>query len=183
MIELKIEKAGLLIVDMQDKLFPLVDNSREILEKSLKLIKGCKLLQIPIVISEQYPKGLGSTIEAIQKIVGHETKALSKTTFSCLKDPHFEKEIHSMACSQWILMGIEAHVCVLQTAISLIQAGKQVVIAKDAIASRSFYDCSSAIEELRGMGARVSTMETILFDLVGDSTHAAFKSLSALIKS
>lgn len=183
MIELKAEEAGLLVVDMQEKLFPLVSHPCEILEKSLKLIKGCKLLKLPIVISEQYPKGLGLTIEAIRKEVGPETKPLSKTTFSCLKDPGFEKEIQLMPCSQWILMGIEAHVCVLQTARSLIQAGKQVIIASDAISSRSSSDFSTALAELRDMGARISSTETILFDLIGDSKHAKFKDLSALIKS
>lgn len=183
MIELKAEEVGLLVVDMQEKLFPLIEHPCEVLEKSLKLIKGCQLLNIPIVLSEQYPKGLGSTIEAIRKTAGPEVKALSKTTFSCLKDPLIEKEIKAMPCSQWIVMGIEAHVCVLQTARSLIQAGKQVIIANDAISSRSIYDFSTAIAELRDMGARISSTETILFDLIGDSQHAEFKALSALIKS
>ena len=172
MIELKAEEAGLLVIDMQEKLFPLVDHPCEVLEKGLKLIKGCQLLEIPIVVSEQYPKGLGLTIEAIRQAAGPEIKSLTKTSFSCLKDAAFEKEINKMPRSQWILMGIEAHVCVLQTARSLIQAGKEVIIANDAISSRSSYDFSTAVAELRDMGARITSTETIVYDLMGDATHS-----------
>lgn len=183
MIELKAEDAGLLIVDMQEKLFPLVEHPCEVLDKGLKLIKGCQLLQLPIVISEQYPKGLGATIEAIKEAVGPEVHPLPKTTFSCLKDSAFENAVKKIGRTQWILMGIEAHVCVLQTARSLIQAGNEVIIANDAISSRSIYDFSTAIAELRDMGARITSTETILFDLIKDAAHSQFKAFSALIKS
>lgn len=181
--ELKPEDAALLIVDVQEKLFPLIDHPCEVLEKSLKLIKGCQLLQMPIVISEHYPKGLGSTIEAIRKTAGPDAKVYSKRAFSCLNEPEVEKELQKIPCSQWILMGIEAHVCVLQTARSLLKAGKQVIIANDAISSRSIYDFSTAIAELRDMGARISSTETILFDLIRDSKHPVFKAFIELIKS
>lgn len=177
------KKAGLLIVDVQEKLFPLIEHPCEVLEKLLKLINGCKLLKLPIVISEQYPKGLGNTIEAVRDAAGSDVTTYTKTTFSCLNDPHIKQEMDKNPCTQWIIAGIEAHVCVLQTARSLLQAGKQVVIANDAISSRSIYDFSTAISELRDMGARISSTETILFDLLLDAKHPEFKAFSALIKS
>ncbi len=177
------KKAGLLIVDVQEKLFPLIEHPCEVLEKLLKLIQGCRLLKLPIVISEQYPKGLGSTIEAVRELAGPDAVTYTKTAFSCLNDPYIKQEMDKNPCTQWIVAGIEAHVCVLQTARSLLQSGKQVVIANDAISSRSIYDFSTAISELRDMGARISSTETILFDLLEDSKHPDFKAFSALIKS
>lgn len=177
------KKAGLLIVDIQEKLFPLIDHPCEVLEKGIKLIKGCQLLGIPIIISEQYPKGLGNTIDAIRQAAGSDAQVFTKTTFSCLNDPDIEKTFEKLTFSQWIVMGIEAHVCVLQTARSLLNTGKEVIIANDAISSRSIYDFSTAIAELRDMGARITSTETILFELIRDSKHPSFKSLSQLIKS
>lgn len=181
--ELNASKAALLIVDIQEKLFPLVEHPCEILEKGLKLIKGCRLLKLPIFISEQYPKGLGNTIPAVKEAAGLDVKVFSKTAFSCLNEPLVKEEIEKVHCNQWILIGIEAHVCILQTARSLLKAGKQVIIANDAISSRSIYDFSTAIAELRDMGARISSTETILFDLLLDSKHPEFKAFSALIKA
>lgn len=180
--ELDPHDAVLLIIDVQEKLFPLVDHPCEVLEKGLKLIQGCQLLQVPILISEQYPKGLGPTIGAIRDLA-KEAKVYSKTSFSCGNDPEMQKEIQENSKSQWILMGIEAHVCVLQTARSLLNAGKEVIVANDAISSRSIYDFSTAIADLRDMKARISSTETILFDLLRDSQHPEFKSFSQLIKS
>lgn len=181
--EIHAKDAALLIIDVQEKLFPLVDHPVEVLEKSLKLIEGFHLLNLPIVISEQYPKGLGATIEAIKQAAGDKAITLSKTTFSCLNDSDFKKRIEDLQKTQWVLIGIEAHVCVFQTARSLLQAGHEVVIANDAISSRSIYDFSTAIAELRDMGVRISSVETILFELLVDSKHPQFKAFSALIKS
>lgn len=175
--------AVLLVVDIQEKLFPLVEHPCEMLAKAILLLKGCQLLNLPILLSEQYPKGLGSTIEAIRSLMGPEGRYFSKTTFSCLKDPILEQEVAQVGRSQWILMGIEAHVCILQTARSLIEAGHEVIVANDAISSRSIYDFSTAIAELRDLGARITSTETILFELLGDAKNPEFKAISQLIKS
>lgn len=180
--ELSPDNASLLIVDVQEKLFPLIENPCEVLEKMLLMIKGAKLLSLPIYISEQYPKGLGNTIEAIRQELGPSAEYFSKTTFSCLKDEKIKAHFNSLTRKQCIVIGIEAHVCILQTVRSLIQEGKQVVVANDAISSRSIYDFSTSIAEMRDMGARISSTETILFELMGDSKHPNFKALSALIK-
>lgn len=181
--ELNPENAVLLIVDVQEKLFPLVEHPCEMLDKGLKLIQGCRLLKMPIMITEQYPKGLGQTIEAITESAGEEAKVFSKTTFSCFRDPVIEKEMETTSRIQWIVMGIEAHVCIFQSVRSLLEKGKEVVVVNDAISSRSIYDFSTAIAELREMGARISSTEAILFELLQDSKHPDFKAFSALIKT
>lgn len=180
--ELSPQKAALLIVDVQEKLFPLIENPCEVLEKMLLMIKGAKLLHLPILISEQYPKGLGSTIEAIKTEAGSEAEYFAKTTFSCLKDEKIKEHFKKMPRQQCIVIGIEAHVCIFQTVRSLIQEGKEVIVANDAISSRSIYDFSTSIAEMRDLGARISSTETILFELVGDSKKPEFKAFSALIK-
>lgn len=175
-------KAILLLVDIQEKLFPLVEHPCEMLDKTLILIQGCKTLGLPVMVSEQYPKGLGNTITAISEAIGRDSLKLSKTTFSCLADPSFKKAVEKSDRSQWILAGIEAHVCILQTACSLLQMGNEVIVVNDAISSRSIYDFSTAIAELRDMGARISSTETVLFDLAKDAAIPEFKHLIALIK-
>ncbi len=135
-----------------------------------------------MIISEQYPEGLGSTLMQLKNLVGNEIPCLRKTRFSCMADKKCREKILSYPVNQWVLIGIEAHVCVLQTARDLLHAGKEVVGINDAIGSRSIYDFSSAIAELRDMGARVSSAETVLFELVQDSKAAEFKEISKLVQ-
>lgn len=176
------KNSALLIVDVQEKLFPLVEHPCEMLDKGLLLIEGCKLLDVPVVLSEQYPKGLGHTIQPIRERVGEEVPCFAKTTFSCTSTPLILAAIKEFKKTDWILMGIEAHVCILQTARGLLEEGFSVTVANDAISSRSIYDFSTAIAELRDMGARISSVETIIFELMQDSKHQNFKAVSELIK-
>lgn len=175
-------KAGLIIVDVQEKLYPKIDRFEELFQSLHKTISGCRILNLPIVVSEQYPEGLGQTLPQILHMAGAEALKMTKTTFSCLADEQFKRKLLEMPVSQWIIIGIEAHVCVLQTARDLIHAGKDVVVVNDAIGSRSIYDFSSAIAELRDMGARVSSTETVLFELVHDSKAPEFKEISKLVQ-
>ena len=175
-------RAALLIIDVQDKLILLEDRSVEVLGSIQKCIKGFQILGMPILASEQYPEGLGQTVAGIKCLLGAKQKYLTKTTFSCLADSDINKEIVGMPIDQWILVGIEAHVCVLQTAKDLIAAGKQVVVLNDAITSRSIYDFSTAIAEMRDIGVRISSVETVLFELLQHSKADEFKKISQLIK-
>lgn len=173
---------GLIIVDVQEKLYPKIDRYEEVFQSLHKTISGCSILNLPIVISEQYPEGLGQTLPQIQHLAGGDAVKMTKTTFSCLADEQFKEQLLDMPVNQWLLVGIEAHVCVLQTARDLINAGKEVVVINDAISSRSIYDFSSAIAEMRDMGARVSSTETVLFELVHDSKAPEFKEISKLVQ-
>lgn len=174
--------AGLLIVDVQEKLFPHVDRPCEIMERIHLLIKGVKLLQIPVVVTEQYPQGLGGTIKTIIELLDDTSKVGSKTSFSVMGDDTTKQLLTSTGRKQWIVAGIEAHVCVLQTVRDLIEQGNEVVVVNDAISSRSIYDFSTAIAEMRDLGARISSTETVLFELFRDAKHPQFKAFSALIK-
>lgn len=182
MNRLKPANAALLIIDVQEKLFPHIDRPCEVMEKMQLLIRGVKLLDVPILATEQYPSGLGPTIQPLRELIGEEASYPSKTCFSVLGDERIATVLTDMQREQWIVVGIEAHVCVLQTVRDLLDQGKEVVVVNDAISSRSIYDFSTAIAEMRDMGARITSTETILFELFHDAKHPQFKSLSALLK-
>jgi nicotinamidase-related amidase len=179
---LQSEQTGLLIVDMQEKIFATVDRGSDILNTICKLVKGFQILDLPIFLSEQYPQGLGQTVKPIQAVLGDAYHPWIKSTFSCLDNLDFFNMIISHPHTQWIVVGIEAHICVLQTVKGLLKAGMQVTVLNDAITSRSIYDFSTAIAEMRDAGTRVSCTETVLFELIKDSKHPKFKSISDLIK-
>lgn len=176
------DNAGLLVVDVQEKLFPYVDRPCEVMEKIQQLVKGVKLLDLPIIATEQYPKGLGETIKPLKDLIGEKALFPEKTAFSVCGDERALKTVEKAGKKQWIVCGIEAHVCVLQTVRDLLEKGYEVVVVNDAISSRSIFDFSTAIAELRDMGARISSVETVLFELFGDAKHPKFKELSALVK-
>ncbi len=175
-------KTGLLVVDVQEKLIQLEDRSVEVLQMIQKVIKGFQILKLPIVVTEQYPEGLGSTVAGIKSLLGEKQCYFTKTAFSCLGDSLINEEIQSMGLSQWVVIGIEAHVCVLQTAKDLVSMSFEVVVLNDAITSRSVYDFSTAIAEMRDCGIRISSCETVLFELLEDSKAPEFKKISQLIK-
>ncbi len=173
----------LLIVDMQEKLFPSIERGDDILQSICKMIKGFQILNLPIQISEQYPPGLGTTIDPLKKALDEAYRPWIKTSFSCMDIPDFVNSVNALPYSQWIVVGIEAHVCVLQTVKGLLKARKEVAVLNDAISSRSIYDFSTAIAEMRDAGARITSSETVLFELVKDAKHPQFKAISGLIKS
>lgn len=173
----------LLIVDMQEKIFASVERGPEILNTICKFVKGLQMLDLPILVSEQYPQGLGKTLLPLQMQLGNAYQPWVKSTFSCLDDPAFLRHATLLPRHQWIVVGIEAHICVLQSVKGLLRAGKQVAVLNDAISSRSIYDFSTAIAEMRDAGARVTCAETVLFELMRDSKHPQFKSISDLIKT
>jgi len=176
------QKTGLLLIDVQEKLFPYIENSCHIMQKMQAAIRGFQILRLPIFVSEQYPEGLGSTLLSLKGILGNDQKFMRKTAFSCLDDPGCKKILLDSSLEQWVIIGIEAHVCVLQTAKDLMECGKQSIILNDAIGSRSIYDFSTAIAELRDCGARITTTETVLFELLRNSKSEELKEISQLIK-
>lgn len=176
------ETTGLLVIDVQSKLFPLEDRCQEVLLALQKAIKGFQIMGLPIVATEQYPQGLGSTLPGLKALLGEQQLYLTKRSFSCLAESTMKEALLQLPITQWVLVGIEAHVCVLQTAKDLIEANKEVVVLNDAITSRSVYDFSTAIAEMRDIGVRISSTETVLFELLHTSSAAEFKKISLLLK-
>jgi len=176
-------KTGLWIVDVQENLFSLVDRSYEVLEKICFTLEASQKLSLPIFVSEQYPKGLGNTVQAIKERLPQNQMIFSKTAFSGYCEPTIKQEIDKMGIETWILVGIEAHICVLQTAKDLLDAGMGVVVLNDAVSSRSMFDFSTAMGELRDEGARLSSCETVIYELIRDSAFHEFKAILPLVKA
>jgi nicotinamidase-related amidase len=174
---------GLFVVDVQEKLFPLVQNSQKVAQAMVKAIRGCQILGVPIVVSEQYPQGLGQTISVLKEILGDQQLYQSKTTFSALRDPQIHASLQPLARKEWIVMGIEAHICVFQTARDLLAHGYSVTLLKDGVSSRCSEDVVVGIEALRHAGAHIGSVELVLFELLGDAHHPRFKEISQLIKN
>ena len=172
------KKTGLLLIDIQENLFPFIERGQEVIHCLSKLVKTAQLLSVPIVCTEQFR--LGPTLPIIQS--WGIPQAIEKSTFSCVRSEAVEKVLKESPVEEWILCGIEAHICILQTAKDLLKMGKKVSIPNDAISSRSIFDFSTAIAELRDVGARITSSEIILFEWIKDSQHPKFKEFLSIVK-
>lgn len=178
---LKAEDAVLIFIDVQGKLHDIMYD-RETLDANLeRVIRSAQLLDIPILVTEQIPEKLGPTNEPFRTLLS-ETDPVAKTAFSCCGDEQFLHEIHSIAKLQVILIGIETHVCVYQTAIDMLEAGREVFVVADAVSSRTAENKELALQAMRDAGARILPTETILFALLRDAADPRFKELLKLIK-
>jgi len=170
-----------LVIDVQEKLFPHMDGSEELLRRTKILLKGLHVLQVPLVMTEQYPKGLGPTLEPISMMIEKEA-VTEKISFSCCGEPDFSERLKSLQRSTVILCGIEAHVCVLQTVVDLLEEEYAVVVVEDCISSRNPMDKRVAVERMRSEGAIISTCESVLFELAKIAGTEEFKAISRLVK-
>jgi len=168
-------------IDYQEKLLPAIHELDSLVENSVKLFTGLQLLNIPLIMTEQYPKGLGHTIEAIRSVTG-QAAYFDKTTFSCYRDEATRAAIDGRHVDAVIVCGIEAHVCVLQSVIDLREAGFKVVVVTDCISSRKKTDKKYAIKRLSQEGALVGTYESVLFELLQGSHAPQFKEVSKLFR-
>lgn len=172
----------IVLIDAQERLLPAMSDAEYLLANINKLIQGAKALNIPLVITEQYPKGLGKTDENLIAELGELYDPVEKTTFSCYKNINFKEVLENYGKSNIVLSGIETHICVLQTAIELKNAGFNVFVAEDCVASRNDNDHYMAIQRLSNSKITISTVESILMEMCGRSDRPEFKTISAIIK-
>ena len=170
-----------LVIDIQDKLFPHMDQKEKLLKRCLILLEGLQVLKVPLMLTEQYPKGLGSTLEQLSTAM-ERNHPIEKVTFSCCDEPSFQNTLDQLNRNTLIICGIEAHVCVLQTVVDLIGSGYKPVVVADCISSRSADDKRIALERMRAEGAIITTCESILFELTRLAGTDEFKAISRLIK-
>ncbi|MGD8642590.1 MAG: hydrolase, partial [Gammaproteobacteria bacterium] len=177
-----VNASQLVLVDLQTRLLKVMSNRSKLLRNCEILIKAANILSVPILATEQYPKGLGTTDPALSDIWPDNMQPVAKTCFSCCGSDNFKKTLTDINKDQVILAGIEAHVCVLQTALDLLKDGKQVFVVADAVDSRSADNKQLALDRLRQSGAIVIPTESVLFEWLQDATHENFKSVTALIR-
>jgi len=175
------ESTAAVIVDVQDKLFPLIYEHEKLANSIVRLINGLKVLGVPLIITQQYTKGLGGTISEVKDALGYFTH-IEKQSFSCCGDPVFSEALKKTGRKNVILMGIESHVCVLQTCLDLTENGYRPVLIEDCVSSRYKNDKKYAVKRMQQAGAIVSTYESILFELTVVSGTEQFKSISKIIK-
>lgn len=175
------DKSALVIIDVQEKLFPYVKNQIHLQKNISKLTETAKLLGLPIIITEHYPKGLGRTMPSVSDLV-KDAVMIEKTSFGCCGDDGFNKAVKKTARKQIILCGIETHICVAQTAIGLKNGGYDVYLVSDAASSRNETDAETAIERMKGEGIIVSTTEALMYELMQDASDPLFKKFLQIVK-
>jgi nicotinamidase-related amidase len=178
---LEIEKCCLVVIDVQGRLAQLVDGREELFKNIRILIEACKLLTVPIIWCQQCPKALGPTVPEIAELLTC-IEPIDKAAFSCCGAESFNKRLNSLKRSQFLLCGIESHVCVYQTAMDLLDVGKEVHVVSDAVSSRTASNKQTAIEKMRDKGADISSVETVVFELLRTAEHPHFKAIAGLIK-
>ena len=177
------ENCQAMIIDVQEKLSPHIYRYNDILKKTLILIQGLQVLDIPILLNEQYPEGLGRTVPEIMAVLDTiKSKTIEKVTFSACDNDESWNYLAQQNRISVLVFGVEAHVCVMQTVLDLLDNGMQPVVIADAIGSRSAYDRRQAIRRMRRAGAVITTTEAILFELCRSSKDPAFKAISQLVK-
>ena len=173
--------AVLVLVDFQSRLAEIVHRSESVVPNILRLVKGCQTLELPILPTLQVPEKLGPMPpELASTLTG--IKPIPKQAFSALRVPEFQKELDQSGRKQVLLTGIEAHVCVMQTGLDLLDAGYEVYVLSDAVFSRTEENHDLALARLHDAGATISSVEMALFELIRTSRHPAFRTISKLVK-
>ena len=179
------DKSQLLIVDVQDKLIGAISGKDRVVERCVRLVCAARLLNIPITLSEQYPQGLGPTVDPIREAFANAGFVIDKVEFSCLRNEALRDRLHELRRQgrpQVVIGGTEAHVCVLQTAIDLEAQGFEAFVVADAIGSRSKVNRKLAINRMAKAGADVVDSEMVVFEWLERAGTRKFKELQALIK-
>jgi len=175
------DKSCLLVVDVQEKLAPAMTDPASVIRNAGILMRAAARLGVPLVVSEQYPQGLGPTVSELRALAP-ESARLAKVSFSCADDPALQQRVKAVQRSLIVIAGLEAHVCVLQSALGFRQAGYETVVVADAISSRAPASREAALQRLRENGVEVATTEMVVFEWLGQAATPEFKELSKLIK-
>ncbi|MSR13531.1 MAG: isochorismatase family protein [Gammaproteobacteria bacterium] len=179
------EASLLAVVDIQQRLGDAMPNKvlNRVLQNAALLVRSAELLSVPILCTEQYPEGLGATHPTVAAALPAKVVAIRKTTFSCVGASVFhEALVNAPERRQIVLVGMEAHICVLQTALDLCAADHEVFVVEDAICSRRLENYQNALDRLRAHGVSVVSAESVVFEWLADSKHPHFKAVQALLR-
>ncbi len=171
----------LVLIDFQEKLFPVMHDREKLLRNVLKLIEGVKVLEMPILLTEQYPKGLGPTLPEIKELLP-DVKPIEKVCFNCCDEETFGRSLESLKRKQVLIAGIEAHICVYQTAMALFRAGYEVQVVGDCVSSRETENKMVSLLKMGAAGVSPTTMEMALFELLRVAKGDKFKQISNIVK-
>ena len=176
------EKTALVVVDFQEAFREMIPNFDKLASSISKVVKGFQILNLPIIITEQYPKGLGRTAKEILETLPNHFNFIEKTAFSSCGASEFVEKLNATNTKQVLLCGLETHICVNQTAHDLLGEGFDVHLLEDAVGSRIERSRSIGLDKMKSSGAIPSCVEMALFELLKDSKHQHFKEIQNLIK-
>lgn len=172
----------LAMIDIQERLYAALPVDSDFIRGAKLALRAAAVLQVPIVATEQYPKGLGKTIPEFAALLPPNVPVIEKTAFSCFGEPTFAEAIAAGGRQNICLIGVETHVCVQQTAMDALAKGYRVFVLSDAVLSRRSGDKSEALAYLRQAGVEITTSESFVFSLLENSRHPAFREISNLVK-
>lgn len=175
------EDTVLVLIDIQGKLARIVDKSEFVIQNISNVVQGAKVLNLPILWLEQYPKGLGTTVEEIAvHLTDH--KPIEKITFSAYDTPEFVEQLEATGRKKVLLAGVETHICVYQTAAQLLSNGYEVEVLADCVSSRTALSSEIGLEKMKQLGAKLTTVEMALFEMQQIAKGDEFKEISKIIK-
>ena len=181
MVKFQCAQSVLLVIDIQEKLAPHIHNIEAVVANTRRMIRAAKLLKLPIILTEQYPEGIGPTVPALKAELV-DVPAIAKRAFSCWREPVFQSALESTGKKQIILTGIETHVCIYQTCADLLSAGFNTQIISDAVASRTDFNRTTGLNRLAAAGADITSVESCLFELLETSARPEFRQILAIVK-
>ena len=181
-MSIEVATSALIVIDLQQRLAPAMSGFESCADRVELLLDGASALGLSAIVTEQYPKGLGPTLERFSFRLPEGTPVIAKTGFSVFAEPEFRTSLASVTRKNLIFCGIESHVCVLQSVFDALERGFEVCLAADAVTSRRDQDRVLALEAARAAGATVLSAEALLFMLLRDARHPAFKTVSKLVR-
>ncbi|MDR0336883.1 MAG: isochorismatase family protein [Planctomycetaceae bacterium] len=176
------EDSLLFVVDLQERLLPIIDKGEVVLFNVRRLLELARLLGVPVIVSEQNPQGLGVTVGEVSLLIPESAPIIAKKSFSVCAVSEVRRELAKHSVSKIILCGVETHICILQSAFDFLVLGKEVILVIDAIGSRFPIDHATAIRRLESSGVTLATTESIMFEWGGTSEHPQFKTISRLAR-
>ncbi len=177
---IKREHTALLVVDVQERLIPVIFESNKLFANVNKLLRGAEILGLETIITEQYPKGLGNTCKEVQ--LPESPNIIEKMCFSCMRSQPVDDQLKLTNIKDIIVCGVESHICVLKTTLDALKEGYNVHVVADAVSSRTSENKQIALERMRQAGAFITSTEMILFMLLDEAGTDEFKAISKLIK-
>ncbi len=176
-----IEDTVLVVIDVQGKLAHLMHQKEDLFGNLQKVIKGIQVLDIPILWVEQNPKGLGTTIPEVASLLT-DIKPISKLSFSCYRNEQFIQALKDLDRKEILIVGIETHICVYQSAVDLVKSGFDVQVLSDAVSSRTIENKKIGLEKMKDAGVRLTSVETALFELLEVAKGDQFKQILKIVK-
>jgi nicotinamidase-related amidase len=178
---LNISNTALVVIDIQSKLWNIVHEKESLLENAVRIVKGAQVLGVPIIYTEQNPKGLGTTVPELAQLMPN-LQPFYKNTFSCCKEPTFKQAIEALNRKQILICGIESHICVYQTTMDLMASGYEVNVVADVVSSRVARNRDIALSRMQSEGAKLTVVEMALYELMQTAEIPCFRDILKVVK-